>query len=83
MPTRRRFIVAAAMASVAHCGISRGSNRSVPLFPVEICGKWGYMNSVGRVLIKPQFDEAWTFSEDLAAIRIGRLWGYVARDGGV
>jgi hypothetical protein len=33
--------------------------------------KWGYFDAAGRVVIEPQFDEAWDFSEGLARVRVG------------
>ena len=30
--------------------------------------------------IIPQFDSAWSFSEDLAAVKIGEKWGYISRE---
>ena len=38
--------------------------------------KWGYMKG-GRVVIAPRFDAARWFSEGLAPVRVGHLWGYI------
>ena len=35
------------------------------------------MDATGRLAIPPQFAEARRFSEGLAAVRAGRLWGYI------
>ena len=44
-------------------------------------GKWGYIDKNGNVIIKPQFPEAWRFSEGLAAVSINGLYGYINLDG--
>jgi WG containing repeat len=38
-------------------------------------------NTKGKLVIKPQFDAAWSFYEDLAAVKIGEKWGYIDRTG--
>jgi hypothetical protein len=37
------------------------------LRPIQVNGKWGYIDSTGKVVIKPQFAWAEEFSEGLAA----------------
>ena len=52
------------------------------LAPVEIDGKWGFIDQKGAVVISPQFDECrWSFSEGLAAVRLGKNWGYIDTKG--
>ena len=34
-----------------------------------------------RIIIKPQFDEADSFSEGLAAVRVGAKYGYIDKQG--
>ena len=41
-------------------------------YPVKIGGKWGYMDTSGKLAIQPQFDEAGFFSEGLADVCVGR-----------
>jgi WG containing repeat len=50
---------------------------SPPLFPIEQNGKEGYIDQFGKVVIQPKFDEAWKFSEGLAAVLIDDRWGYI------
>ena len=45
--------------------------------------KYGLMDTSGRILIVPQFDDAEMFCEGLAAIRIQDKWGYVDKSGRV
>jgi len=43
--------------------------------------KYGYVNKAGEIVIKAQFDEARSFSEGLAAVRVGKKWGFIDRAG--
>lgn len=40
-------------------------------------GKWGYMDMNGNVVITPQFADARSFSNGLAAVHNGSAWGYI------
>lgn len=51
------------------------------LFPVLLDGRWGYINSLGRMVIEPQFYAAEAFSDDLAHVRTGSGHGFIDRDG--
>lgn len=44
-------------------------------------GKFGYMDETGRVVIKPQFDRAYPFTEGLAAVWIGNEAGFIDPSG--
>ena len=41
------------------------------LYPIAEGGKWGYIDSKGKVVVQPQFDEATNFSEDKASVSKG------------
>jgi hypothetical protein len=49
----------------------------VPLFPVLVDGKWGYIDGAGKMAIPPRFERAAPFSEGLAAVQDGEVSGYV------
>lgn len=51
------------------------------LFPIQVGGKWGYIDRGGTVVLKPQFDYAGRFCEDLALAKIGDKWGYINLSG--
>ena len=70
------FIVTLAVSSFGQEKVP--ANR---LFPVEVKGITGYIDNTGRVVIKPQFDEAWNFSEGLAPVRVNEKWGYIDETG--
>lgn len=46
-------------------------------------GKWGFVNSDGKIAIEPKFDEAMSFSNGLAAVRSGDKWGFINESGEV
>lgn len=44
-------------------------------------GKWGFVNSYGKTVIEPKFDEAMSFSNGLAAVKSGDKWGFINESG--
>ncbi len=44
---------------------------------------WGYVNTEGKVVIKPEFDEAKSFSNGLAAVCKDGKWGFIDPNGAV
>lgn len=44
-------------------------------------GKFGYMDQTGRVVIEPQFDRAYPFTEGLAAVSIANKAGFIDTSG--
>ena len=53
------------------------------LAAVKVRGKWGYINPESEIVIKLQFDEAWSFSEGLASVKIEDKYGYIDKLGEV
>ncbi len=43
--------------------------------------QWRYIDKSGKIVIKPQFDEAGTFVAGLAMVRIGKKYGYINKAG--
>jgi hypothetical protein len=50
---------------------------TVYLFPVKVDGKWGYIDSLGYMVIQPQYLDAAYFSEGLAAVELPSGSGYI------
>jgi hypothetical protein len=46
-------------------------------------GKLGYINSAGKVIIRPQYNKADEFYEGLARVQTGGKWGYIDATGKV
>lgn len=44
-------------------------------------GNYGYINKIGKLVIKSQFSEVHSFSQGLAAVKIGNKWGYINKTG--
>lgn len=90
MFTRRGF-----MKSLAGVGISlafgkpalsaintfAARKQSDALFPIEVNGKHGYIDKLGNVVIKPEFDDCFAFSEGYASVKKGKAWGFINTDG--
>lgn len=51
------------------------------LYPINIKGSFGYINKLGKIVIKPQFDDAKDFIDGLAKIRISGKYGFVNTTG--
>jgi len=51
------------------------------LWEVRVLTKVGFIDSSGRLVINPQFEEVGFFSEGLCPARRGPLWGYIDRTG--
>ena len=43
--------------------------------------KYGFVNKNGEVVIPCKYDEARSFSEGIAAVRLGDKWGFVDKKG--
>ena len=43
-------------------------------------GKWGYIDDSGEIVIKPQYNNAKSFSNGLAAVFIDEKWGFINRN---
>ena len=48
---------------------------------VKLNGKWGFVDTQGKVMIDFRFDDALSFGQHLAAVKLGDLWGYVSLNG--
>jgi hypothetical protein len=48
---------------------------------VRLGQKWGYIDAAGKFVIRPRFDEAWSFRGGLAWMRAGDKADYIDRRG--
>src|SRR5687768_8945424 len=51
------------------------------LYPVQESGKWGYMDKAGKVVVKPQYEDAKDFSEGMGRVKEDGKWGFVNNSG--
>ncbi|MBC7795357.1 MAG: WG repeat-containing protein [Pyrinomonadaceae bacterium] len=51
------------------------------LFWIRENGKFGYINSTGKVVIKPQYETTMGFNEGLAATKLGGKFGFINTKG--
>ena len=51
------------------------------LYVIRDNGRYGYINKSGLVVIKPQFEDAYNFSEGLARISVQHKYGYIDKKG--
>ena len=42
---------------------------------------WGYLDTEGKILVEPSFEEASDFSEGMARVGIDGMFGFVSKDG--
>ena len=76
------FLLVACLAvlTVTSCKKEEPEVDTAPLFPVSQNNKWGYIDATGSVVVEPQFDMAWDFSEGLGRVRPrygGHGMGYI------
>ena len=46
-------------------------------------GKWGFVDPDGTVLLQPAYEDAFSFSKGLAAVKLDGKWGYIDKKGNV
>ena len=51
------------------------------LFRIKQNSKWGFMDRTGKVVINPQFDGAYDFSDGLACVKAGNRYGFIDTKG--
>ena len=86
-----RFLAIAALVFLAGACAERTPEADGPgvaaaadheaLLPVEVDGRWGYINAEGEEIIAPRFERAWRFSDGLALVRSDGRFGYIDRSG--
>jgi hypothetical protein len=75
------------LAGAGYWWMNRPAERYKPdnsgLYPINVNGKYGFMDRSGKTVIAPQFDGTYGFSEGLAHVRVGDKWGYINTKGSV
>ena len=83
MYIEKKFLIAViAIAGVAMffaCG-QKYQGKLVPMIDNSV-GKWGFTDTLGKVIIAPKWDIANDFSEGLAAVGVKNRYGYIDETG--
>lgn len=69
------------MAQVPELKKLTGNKLEGQLIPMQKKTKWGYVNEKSQFIIKPIFDNAFTFKNSVAKVKYGQKWGLLKRDG--
>lgn len=69
------------LASVAFSVLAVGQQNKSRLLSIEHNGKCGYIDKTGSIIIIPQFDTCWHFSEGFAGVIIGGKLGFIDETG--
>lgn len=50
---------------------------------IAVCkgGKWGFVNTEGKMVIEPKYEQAKSFSNGLAAVAQDGVWGFIDKQG--
>jgi hypothetical protein len=72
-------LTALTVAFILFCAFpAQSQEKEKTLYPVLHEGKWGYINPSGKLVIKPQYNDAQHFSEELAVVKFtDGYWGYI------
>jgi len=76
-----RLLILIVIFALTPFSYSAQTRSASALFPIEIKGKHGYIDSSGKIVIRPQFDEVGGFSEGLAPVLVGDKWGFIDKTG--
>ena len=60
---------------------TNNEQKTLVLIPYRKGNKWGYCDRDKKIVIKPVYDDANPFSEDLAAVKINGKWGCIDKKG--
>src|SRR5918911_1856272 len=63
------------------CAAQTRKGEEAYLFPVRQNDLWGYIDRTGKLVIRPQFEIAWDFTEGLAYVKAGARRGVIDRKG--
>ena len=60
--------------------LTEPSNEEVNYKKFNKKGKYGFKNEKGKVVIPAKYDEAWNFSEGLAAVKVNGKWKFIDKN---
>lgn len=83
MPIMGWAILVLMLSAIVCFAEDRAAKYAMPLWPVARNGKWGYIDSKGKVVVPFEYESAWNFSEGLALVQKGGKWGFINEQGRV
>lgn len=60
---------------------SKGNSLNRKLYPIRKGENYGYINKIGKIIIKPQFEDAKDFKDDFAIIKVSGKYGFINTSG--
>lgn len=67
---------------ITSCNLFNSSaTPELKLIPYKSGAKWGYIDKNGKIIINPQFDYAYNFTEGIACVKSDGKYGYINEDG--
>ena len=79
---RGKFLLFCLLLSLVNYSVAQNNSEENQLISVEVAGKWGYIDKTGKMVIKPQFDDAFNFEEnDWARVKVNDKYGYIDKSG--
>ena len=64
------------------CLLLAASAAGQELMPMQnLSGKYGFIDKQGHTVIPCKYDDAWHFSEGLAAVKLNGKWGFIDKQG--
>jgi WG repeat protein len=82
---RKQIVAFLLFFGLIFCGHALGQKREPRrLFIIGNSEGHGFMDKAGRIVVKPRnFEEAWPFSDGLAAVALNGKWGFIDETGEV
>ena len=68
---------------VSQINFNYGMMFSEGMVAVRTGGKWGFIDTLGNLVVEPKFDETKIFNEGRAPVRIKNKWGFINVNGEV
>ncbi len=76
------IIIAMSVNSCGNTGSSTNTeNDGKVMYLVGVGDSLGYMDETGKMVVEPQYSDAKSFYEGLAAVKVGDKWGFIDESG--
>lgn len=77
----KKILLIVVLHSILFSAYSFGQQKNRHLYSVEQNGLCGYINKTGKIIIPPQFDTCWNFSERFAGVIVNGKLGFIDETG--